>query len=104
MTRLTQAFLRTFAEYFMIGAVATATALFVTISLSGQAKPSDTAAPFTELESARIDNVRLRGVILQREYDDWHALQSTLKADIERARPGWIWNAETGAFTKKETK
>lgn len=77
--------------------------LIIMLLAASLSAASDSPAPFSELEATRMENVRLRGIILQREYDDWHAAQAKLKADIEGARVGWLWNPETGAFTKKET-
>lgn len=52
--------------------------------------------PFTEIEALRVQNVNLKAAILRREIAD-------LKADLERARPGWLWNPDDGAWTKAPT-
>jgi hypothetical protein len=65
---------------------------------------SDNPAPLTQVETLRIENSRLESVIIQRELDDWRARRATLKADLEGARPGWVWNSETGAFSKAPAK
>jgi hypothetical protein len=56
-------------------------------------------APYTEIERLRIENVGLERVIVQRALDDWRAKVAVVKADLERARPGWTWNPETGEWT-----
>lgn len=48
-------------------------------------------APFTEVESLRVQNVNLQVALLRREISD-------LKADLERARPGWVWNPDDGSW------
>jgi hypothetical protein len=46
----------------------------------------------------------LEGLVLQAQITAWQQKRDALKADLERARPGWTFNAETAQFTKKETK
>ena len=67
-------------------------------------RAADSPAPFTEVELLRIENTRLEGVLLQRQLDDWQAKKAKLKADVERTRDGWLWDPDSGAFTKKATK
>jgi hypothetical protein len=66
-------------------------------------KPLDGPPPLTEVEQLRIQNVNLERVIVQRAVDDWQKKQAQLKADLEKARPGWLWDPETGAWKKAET-
>lgn len=61
-----------------------------------------TPAPLTELEALRVQNVNLERVIVQRALDDWQKKVQALKADLEKARPGWTWNPETGEWTAKK--
>jgi hypothetical protein len=56
-------------------------------------------APFTDIENLRLENTRLEGVIVQRAVKDWEAKVAALKADIEKARPGFTWDAQTGQFS-----
>lgn len=55
-------------------------------------------APYTEVEALRIENVRLEGQIVQRAIADWQAKVKALKADLERVRPGFTFNPETGEW------
>lgn len=73
--------------------------LCLTVSVTAR---SDSPAPFTEMESLRIENVRLEGVILQRQLTDWQTKRDKLAHDIESARPGFTWNPDTGVFTKRD--
>jgi hypothetical protein len=61
-------------------------------------------APYTEVETLRIENVALEREIVQRALSDWQVKVAKLKADLEASRPGWVWSPETGkwdAVTKK---
>lgn len=60
------------------------------------------AAPLTEVEALRVQNLNLERAILERQVADWTAKQSALKTAIEAARPGFAWDPETGKFTAKE--
>jgi hypothetical protein len=75
-----------------------------TILLWGVLLAQPTAPPLTEVEALKVQNLNLERVILERQVADWTAKQAKLKSDIESARPGWVWNAETGKFTAKETQ
>lgn len=55
-------------------------------------------APFTEIEQLRVQNVNLERAIVQRAVTDWEAKRALLKADLERARPGWTWDPDSGAW------
>lgn len=59
-------------------------------------------APFTEIEALRVQNLNLRGALLQRELADYQRDLAALKVQIEEKRPGWTWDAETGKFTKHD--
>lgn len=61
-------------------------------------------APLTEVEALRVQNVNLERVIVQRALDDWQKKVAALKADLEKTRPGWLWNPDTGQWTKAEPK
>ena len=74
-------------------------ALLLALLLSVPLPARPDAPPLTEVERLKIENVRLEGVILQRQFDDWQAKKAKLKADIEAARPGWTWNPDDGIFT-----
>lgn len=63
---------------------------------------TDTATPLTELEALKIENVRLEGIVIQREVTDWQAKRVALIREIETARPGWTFNADSATFTKKD--
>jgi hypothetical protein len=62
---------------------------------------TDVPAPLTEVETLRIENLRLEGVIIQHELAQWQAKRATLTKDLEASRPGWVYNQETGTFTEK---
>lgn len=64
------------------------------------AAQADAPAPLTQVESLRMENVRLEGAIIQREIADWTAKRAALKADLEKDRLGWIFDLETGKFAK----
>ena len=64
------------------------------------AAQADAPAALTQVESLRIENVRLEGAIIQREIADWTAKRTALKADLEKDRLGWIFDLETGKFQK----
>jgi hypothetical protein len=66
--------------------------------------PAAQPAPFTEIEALKVQNLNLERIIVQRALDDWRAKQAALKAEIEKVRPGWDWNPETGAWSAKEKK
>lgn len=59
-----------------------------------------TPPPLTEVESLRVQNVNLERVLVQRALDDWQKKVLALKADLEKARPGWQWNPETGQWSE----
>ena len=62
---------------------------------------AQTDAPsLTPVETLRLENVRLEGVIIQREIADWNAKRAALKADLERDRLGWVFDMDTGKFVK----
>lgn len=65
---------------------------------AGVLRADDGPAPLTEVESLRIQNANLTRAILQRELDDFQKQIGALKADLERARPGYVWDAESGKF------
>ncbi len=73
-------------------------ALSTLIAADDPVKP----APLTEVESLRAQNLSLERVIIERQVSDWQAKQEKLKADIEAARVGWIWNPIDGKFSPKE--
>ena len=75
--------------------------LLLALVLALQA-PASAPAAFTEVEALRVQNLNLERVILERQVKDWQAKQAALKADIERRRPGWLWDPETGKFTTQE--
>lgn len=60
-------------------------------------------APFTEVESLRIQNLNLKTALVQRAIEDLNKDKAVLKADIEKARPGYAWDPETGQFSIKAT-
>lgn len=64
------------------------------------AAQADAPAPLTEVESLRMENVRLEGAIIQREIADWTAKRTALKSDLEKDRLGWIFDLETWKFAK----
>ena len=68
---------------------------------SGQQDTPESPEAFTEVESLRIQNVNLEGALLDRQMVEWRAKVTKLKVDIEAKRPHWIWNPETGTFTKR---
>ncbi len=75
------------------------------LALSLQAAPSaPSAAPLSEVEGLRVQNLNLERVILERQLADWKVKLDKLRADLESARPGWSWNPDTGAFAQKPTK
>jgi hypothetical protein len=62
--------------------------------------------PYSAVEKLRVENMQLERVIVQRALDDWQKKALALKADLERARPGFIWNPDADTWTAipKETK
>lgn len=78
-------------------------AVFVLGSISASARV-DAPAPFTEVETLRVQNANLEGQLVQRAVADWQAKVAKLKADLESTRPGWSWAPESGAWTAKEKK
>jgi len=62
--------------------------------LAQDAKP----APYTEIEALKIQNVNLEGAIVRRAVDDWQKKVAALKAELEKARPGFVWNPEDGSW------
>ena len=74
--------------------------LFLVAPVTAQS-PSVPVTPSTEIEQLRIQNANLEGAIVQRAVQDWQAKVAKLKADLESARPGHVWNHETGAWTAK---
>lgn len=66
--------------------------------------PAPQPAPLTEIEALKVQNLNLERIIVQRALDDWRAKQAALKAEIEKPRPGFDWNPETGAWSAKEKK
>lgn len=68
------------------------------------ADTASTPAPLTEIEALRVENLQLQRVIVQNALNDWQTKVRVLKADLERARPGCIWNPETGQWSQDSTK
>lgn len=55
--------------------------------------------PLTEIEVLRVQNVALERVVVQHALTDWQHKVQALKADLERVRPGFTWNPDTGEWT-----
>jgi len=60
---------------------------------------TDRPAPYSEIETLRIQNVALERVVVQHAMTDWQAKVKALKADLEAERHGWSWNPDTGEWT-----
>lgn len=73
----------------------------ISLAVMLQAPPSAALVPYTRLESVLIDNLRWEGKAAQRAVDDWRMHVAAVKAELEAARPGWVWNADTGEWTVK---
>lgn len=65
----------------------------------GFAQDKPAPAPYTEIESLKIQNVNLEGAIVQRAVEDWRKKVASLKAELEKARPGFVWNPEDGSWS-----
>ncbi len=70
-------------------------------------------APFTELESARLDALAQEGRALEAEQraltlmrERWQGKIAAFKSTAEAVRPGFTWDAQSGQWTAKpkETK
>lgn len=73
--------------------------LFLSLGVSAQA-PAVPVQPYSEIEQLKIANVNLEGAIVQRAVQDWQAKVTRLKADLERVRPGWTWQPDSGAWAE----
>lgn len=69
--------------------------------------PPRTAAPFSELEQARLDAIFQESRALDAEQrtldllrERWRVKVQTFKAAVERERPGWTWEPETGKWSE----
>lgn len=60
-----------------------------------------TPAPLTEIEALRVENLQLQRVIVQNALNDWQAKVRVLKADLERPRPDWEWEPDTGTWKRR---
>jgi hypothetical protein len=81
-------------------------ALFALLLLL-QAPPVPSVAPFTELEQARLEAIAQEGRALDAEQrtltllrEQWQAKVTAFKAKAEAARPGWVWDADTGKWSE----
>ena len=66
-----------------------------------QAPSAPQPEPYSQVEKLRVENMQLERVIVQRALDDWQKKALALKADLERARPGFAWNPDTDTWTPK---
>jgi len=80
---------------------ALAVALFLALVAWLPLDARDVPPPLVEVEQLRVENLRLEGVIIQQELQQWQAKRTKLKADLENVRPGWLWNPDTNTFTEK---
>lgn len=69
--------------------------------------PAKAAAPWTDLEQARIDAMQQENRAIDAEQkllnvqrERLTAKVAAFKAAAERDRPGWIWNTDTGAWSE----
>jgi hypothetical protein len=83
----------------LLAVVVFACVVAVTTAAIPRAQP--VLPPLTEIETLRIENVRLASLVLQRELDEFQAKRAKLKADLEAARPGWTYDLDTGKFVVK---
>jgi hypothetical protein len=81
---------------------------FLLLALALQSPPKP-VAPFTELEQAKLQAVAFEGAAIdadQRTLDlrkqVWQGKIAKLKADLERERPGFAWDPESGAWKEKK--
>jgi hypothetical protein len=79
----------------------------ITWAAAAQAPPAPSAAPFTDLESARLDAIAQEGRALDAEQrlltvmrEKWQAKVTAFKAAAERDRPGWTWDPDTGKWSE----
>lgn len=66
--------------------------------------PTPKPEPYSQVEALRIENLKLERVIVDRAVSDWRTKALTLKADLERARPGFQWNPDDDSWTPATTK
>lgn len=67
--------------------------LVLLAGLTASAQAPAAPAPYTEVEALRVENFQLQLRLLRLE-------TGILKADLERARPGWQWNPDTGTWAQ----
>ena len=56
----------------------------------------------TEVESLKLENLRLAARLLDRAVQDWQAKVAALKAAVEQTRAGWTFTPQTGQWTRSE--
>lgn len=66
--------------------------LLAGLTVSAQAPQTKGPAPYTELEALRVENLSLEVRLVRIK-------AGLLKADLERARPGFAWNPDTGEWS-----